>query len=126
MKDKIYGFLIDEEVLLDITKKRMIRFTDASSINAMTIRVVSLNVNLVRLLTLLLINKSETIISKEDILAYVWEAHNLSSSSQRLWHAINELKQKLSAIGLPDNFILSVRNGGYLINNHKICTLFHG
>lgn len=126
MKDKIYGFLIDEEVLLDITKRRMVRFTDASSINAMTIRVVPLNVNLVRLLTLLLINKNETLISKEDILVYVWEEHNQSSSSQRLWHAINELKQKLSAIGLPDNFILNVRNSGYLINDHQVSALFHG
>jgi len=126
MKDKIYGFLIDEEVLLDITKRRMVRFTDVSSINSMTIRVVSLNVTLVRLLTLLLTNKSETIISKNDILFHVWEANNLSSSSQRVWHAINELKQKLSAIGLPDDFILNVRNSGYLINNHQVSVLFHG
>jgi len=126
MKDKIYGFLIDEEVLLDITKRRMVRFTDVSSINSMTIRVVSLNVTLVRLLTLLLTNKNETIISKNDILFYVFGRDNPSSSSQRVWHAINELKQKLSAIGLPDDFILNVRNSGYLINNHQISVLFHG
>ncbi|MFC0226153.1 winged helix-turn-helix domain-containing protein [Serratia aquatilis] len=126
MKGKIYGFVIDEEVLLDINKRRLVRFTDESSVSAMTIRVVTLNVNLVRLLTLLLMTNSDAIVSKDDILNNVWEAHNLSSSSQRLWHAINELRKKLSAVGLPADFIASVRDAGYYIDNHKVTAIFYG
>lgn len=126
MKGKIYGFLIDEEVMLDITKKRLVRFTDESSVSAMTIRVVSLNVNLVRLLSLLLMSNNDTVVSKGDILNNVWEEHNLSSSSQRLWHAMNELRRKLSAVGLPEDFISNVRDGGYFINNHRVTALFYG
>ncbi|WP_337264253.1 MULTISPECIES: winged helix-turn-helix domain-containing protein [unclassified Serratia (in: enterobacteria)] len=126
MKDKVYGFLIDDEVILDINKRRLVRFTDESSVNAMTIRMVSLNSNLVRLLSLLLMSSNDTMVSKNDILNHVWEEHNLSSSSQRLWHAINELKRKLSAVGLPSDFILNVRDGGYFINNHQVTTLFYG
>lgn len=127
MENKLYGFLIDQEIMLDIVKKRLIRFTDESSVNSMTIRVVSLNVTLVRLLTLLLASSSGMIISKDDILNNVWEKHDLSSSSQRLWHAIKELRRKLSAIGLPGDFILSVRDAGYSINSqHKVTSLFLG
>lgn len=127
MENKLFGFLIDEETLLDITKRRLVRFTDTSSVNSMTIRVVSLNVTMARLLTLLLITGSESIISKDDILNNVWEGHNLSSSSQRLWHAINELRKKLSAIGISDDFILNVRDAGYSINNqYTITSLFLG
>lgn len=127
MENRLFGFLIDEETLLDITKRRLVRFTDASSVNSMTIRVVSLNVTLARLLTLLLLTGSEEVISKNDILNNVWEGHNLSSSSQRLWHAINELRKKLSAIGFPDDFILNARDSGYCINNqHRITSLFFG
>ncbi|HHQ6580104.1 winged helix-turn-helix domain-containing protein [Serratia fonticola] len=127
MENKLFGFLIDEETLLDITKRRLVRFTDTSSVNSMTIRVVSLNVTMARLLTLLLITGSETIISKDDILNNVWEGHNLSSSSQRLWHAINELRKKLSAVGISDDFILNVRDAGYSINNqYTVTSLFLG
>lgn len=127
MENKLFGFLIDEETLLDITKRRLVRFTDTSSVNSMTIRVVSLNVTMARLLTLLLITGSETIISKDDILNNVWEGHNLSSSSQRLWHAINELRKKLSAVGISDDFILNVRDAGYSINNqYRVTSLFLG
>lgn len=127
MENKLFGFLIDEETLLDITKRRLVRFTDTSSVNSMTIRVVSLNVTMARLLTLLLITGSESIISKNDILNNVWEGHNLSSSSQRLWHAINELRKKLSAVGISDDFILNVRDAGYSINNqYRVTSLFLG
>jgi len=127
MENRLFGFLIDEETLLDITQRRLVRFTDTSSVNSMTIRVVSLNATMARLLTLLLITGSESIISKNDILINVWEGHDLSSSSQRLWHAISELKKKLSVVGISDDFILNIRDTGYFINSqYTVTSLFLG
>lgn len=126
MTGEIYGFLIDEEILFDINKKRLIRFSDDTELRAVTISVVSLSVNLVRLLTLLLTSEKGVVVSKNDILNNVWEDNNLSSSSQRLWHAINELRRKLMAMGLSSDFISSVRDSGYFINNHKVTPLFYG
>ncbi|KEY60478.1 hypothetical protein SRDD_06410 [Serratia sp. DD3] len=126
MKGEIYGFLIDEEILFDINKKRLIRFSDDTELRAVTISAVSLSVNLVRLLTLLLTSEKGVVVSKNDILNNVWEDNNLSSSSQRLWHAINELRRKLMAMGLSSDFISSVRDSGYFINNHKVTPLFYG
>ncbi|PVZ84696.1 hypothetical protein C9426_22135 [Serratia sp. S1B] len=126
MKGEIYGFLIDEDILFDINKKRLIRFTDDAELHAVTISAVSLSVNLVRLLTLLLTSEHGVVVSKSDILNNVWEKNNLSSSSQRLWHAINELRRKLTAMGLSADFISSARDVGYFINNHKVTPLFYG
>lgn len=125
MKDEIYGFIINEEVLLDINKRRLVRFSNEPSINSMTFSVIPLHITSVRLLTLLLIMNGD-IICKEEIHNNIWDANKLSSSSQRLWHAMNELRKKLSFAGLPDDFIVNVRESGYYINSQKVTTLFYG
>ncbi|ERK13392.1 hypothetical protein L580_4055 [Serratia fonticola AU-P3(3)] len=54
----------------------------------------------------------------------VWEEINLSSSSQRLWHAINELRKKLASFGLPEDFIANVHGIGYSVDNQRVSSLF--
>ncbi|VTR42672.1 Transcriptional regulatory protein, C terminal [Serratia fonticola] len=71
-------------------------------------KVISLNEIQTRLLIYLLANSRDAVIYKNDIMRNVWEEINLSSSSQRLWHAINELRRKLASLGLPEDFIANV------------------
>ncbi|WP_258557400.1 winged helix-turn-helix domain-containing protein [Serratia fonticola] len=86
----------------------------------MSFKVVSLNETQSRLLTCLLTNRTSAVIYKDDIMKSVWDEFNLSSSNQRLWQTVNELRKKLSFIGLPDDFIANVHGMGYSVNNSKI------
>lgn len=125
MQSKLHGFLIEKDIMFDIEKKRLLRFIDDASPGGFIIKVIYLNATLVRLLVLLLESRNDIVVSNDDILNNVWESNALSSSNQRLWHGIKELRQKLLAIGLPSDFILSVRGIGYVINsNSKVIPLF--
>ncbi|MGM0513275.1 MAG: winged helix-turn-helix domain-containing protein [Pseudomonadota bacterium] len=89
----------------------------------MSFKVVSLNETQSRLLTCLLMNRTSAVIYKDDIMKSVWDEFNLSSSNQRLWQTVNELRKKLSFIGLPDDFIENIHGMGYAVNNSKIGSL---
>ncbi|WP_404413226.1 transcriptional regulator [Serratia aquatilis] len=89
----------------------------------MFFKIVSLNEIQSRLLTFLLLNRKENVINKDDILKSVWDEFSLSSSNQRLWQTINELRKKLSSIGLPADFIENVHGVGYSVCNSKVHSL---
>lgn len=122
---KLYGFVIDKDIQLDIANKRLIRITTETPGNLIYFGSVSLSETMTRLLVFLLKNSNENEISKEDILVSVWETNNLTSSTQRLWQTIKELRVKLEAIGLSDDFIVSVKGCGYALNSDRITPLFY-
>ncbi|WP_114194430.1 winged helix-turn-helix domain-containing protein [Edaphovirga cremea] len=124
MESKAYGFLIDSDIQFDICNRRIFRYYEEISEHTLFFKVISLNEIQTRLLNFLLANSQDAIIYKSDIMKHVWDEINLSSSNQRLWHALNELKKKLSAMGLPEDFITNVHGIGYSVDNRRVMSLF--
>ncbi|TQI78959.1 transcriptional regulator [Serratia fonticola] len=124
MENRLYGFLIDGDIQFDIANRRLIYYSDESTEHTLFFKVISLNEIQTRLLIYLLVNGQNAIIYKNDIMKHVWDEINLSSSNQRLWHAVNELRKKLASIGLPDDFIVNIHGIGYSIDNQRVSSLF--
>lgn len=126
MKYELFGFLIDNDIQLDIANKRLTRISAPNTERSIIMGAVLLNGTTVRLLTYLLMARvdGEDPVSRQDIFKYVWEEVGLSASSQQLWKTMNELKLKLSHIGLNQDFIIKKGSHGYLIKQHCITKLF--
>jgi len=122
MESKLYGFLIDD-VLFNIANRKLMHYSDETAEHSMFFKVVSLNETQTRLLICLLSNHQSPVIDKTDLMKSVWDEFSLSSSNQRLWQTINELRKKLSAIGLPDDFIANVHGMGYSVNGQNVMSL---
>ena len=56
----------------------------------------------------------------------VWDNENYSSSNQRLWQTMNDVRKKLSYIGMPETFIKNIYGNGYRIDDSIIMPLFKG
>ncbi|EJV1071185.1 winged helix-turn-helix domain-containing protein [Klebsiella oxytoca] len=69
-----------------------------------------------RLLLYLLEKTNIGLVRDEHIMKNVWEIHGLKASAPRLWQVVNDLKNKLSKVGIDNNFIMRVEGRGYLIN----------
>lgn len=126
MERNFFGFLINHELLFDARNNRLIRIATAKPERSLIIGTVPLNDTLARLLVYLLSQGSKKKeIAKEDILFNVWDKNNLVSSSQKLWQAIRDIKIKLHAIGVCDEFIINIKGTGYSLNHHEIVKLYH-
>lgn len=126
MERNLFGFIIDNDIQLDIANKRLVRINSLSPERLVLFSAVTLNDAMVRLLVFLLLqygNGQE--LSKNEILKSVWDDNNYSSSSQKLWQTIKELRLRLDAIGLPHDFIINVRGSGYTLNNPIVTPLFY-
>lgn len=123
MERRTFGFLLEERILFDISNKKIIHYSFDESDFPMFIKVVSLNDTQARLLKFLLVNRKDEVINRTDILHYVWDSFNLSSSNQRLWQSMNSLRRKLCSIGLPEDFITNVHGVGYSVDNTRILSL---
>lgn len=124
MENRLYGFLIDNDIQFDIANRRLMQFSDETAECALFFKVIYLNEIQTRLLIYFLANGQDDVIYKNDIMKNVWEEINLSSSNQRLWHAVNELRKKLLSIGLSDDFIMNVHGVGYSIDDQRVSSLF--
>ena len=124
MESRLYGFLIDNDIQFDIANRRLVQFSDESAERALFFKVIYLNEIQTRLLIYFLANRLDDVIYKNDIMKNVWEEINLSSSNQRLWHTVNELRKKLLSIGLSDDFIMNVHGIGYSIDSQRVSSLF--
>ncbi|MHA7848476.1 winged helix-turn-helix domain-containing protein [Serratia sp. D1N4] len=123
MENRLYGFLLDDNILFNIANRKLFYYSDESSEHSIYFKAVSLNETQSRLLICLLVNSQNAVIDKNDIMKSVWEEFSLSASNQRLWQTINELRKKLSSIGLPDDFIGNVHGIGYSIGSSKVNSL---
>lgn len=127
MNHSLFGFIIDNDIQLDIANRRLVRIYSVETERSILFGVVSLNDTMVRLLVFLLQHGQDhdNKMTKDDILKNVWEVNDRAASSQRLWQAIKELRLKLSSIGLPSDFIINVRGAGYSLGNHTVTPLFY-
>lgn len=126
MENNLFGFIIDNDIQLDIANKRLTRIDTVQSGRTVMFVSVELNNIMLRLLVFMLWHSESDGVPKEKILKHVWDDINLSSSNQCLWRTIKELRLKLNSIGLPDDFILNVRGEGYSLNKVDVIPLFYG
>ncbi|APZ05657.1 hypothetical protein BWI95_11690 [Kosakonia cowanii JCM 10956 = DSM 18146] len=115
----VYGYRLgnDHEVEYLPFKKRLINY--ASPGKADYLRTTMAN-----LLHFLLTHAVGRVVADRTLQTQVWENNGLSCSSQRLWQVMNNLKRKLAAFHLPEDFILRVEGKGYLIPEEKVLQLY--
>lgn len=122
---RLYGFMIGDEIHFDIHHRKLYRLPGSQSENNMIFGSVVFNDTMLRLFIYLLENGRDKNVSKEELFQNIWEASNLSSSTQRLWQVINNLSKKLSLVGLPGDFILNNKGRGYTINFEDVTPIYY-
>lgn len=125
MSDKEeFGFLIGDDVLVNITKRTIVRISLDTNIKNFTFSATMLTDTSMNLLVYLLMNAKDNHVTNGELLKNIWEDHNLRSSNQRLWQVVKELKAKLAVLHVPDEFINSSRGQGYILPRQQIRTLY--
>ncbi|BEM60181.1 hypothetical protein SME22J_40420 [Serratia marcescens] len=126
MERHLFGFIIDHDIQLDIANKRLVRINSLAPEKWVHFSAVTLNDAMVSLLVFLLQHHGDDRkLTKTEILQQVWDDNSYSSSSQKLWQTIKELRLRLDAIGLPHDFIVNVKGAGYTLNNPVVTPLFY-
>ena len=64
------------------------------------------------------------VVTDSELMENVWDKHGLSSSTQRVWQVMSNLKSKLFFLGLSDDVILRVSKKGYLLKGDSVERLF--
>ncbi|AHG22800.1 hypothetical protein Z042_13900 [Chania multitudinisentens RB-25] len=126
MENRLFGFLLDEGIQLDIANKRIMRYQAETPESAMYLRIVTLSDIQLRLLLLLLTNKPGDVILKNDIMMNMLseDGKELLSSNQKLWYLMKVLRKKLSSIGMEEGFISNAYGVGYFVNAHNVSPIF--
>ncbi|KEY41131.1 hypothetical protein FB99_34190 [Pantoea agglomerans] len=69
-------------------------------------------------------NATIDVVTDSELMENVWDKHGLSSSTQRVWQVMSNLKSKLFFLGLSDDMILRVSKKGYLLKGDSVERLF--
>ncbi|NEG87626.1 MAG: helix-turn-helix domain-containing protein [Pantoea sp.] len=69
-------------------------------------------------------NATIDVVTDSELMENVWDKHGLSSSTQRVWQVMSNLKSKLFFLGLSDDVILRVSKKGYLLKGDSVERLF--
>ena len=123
---KILGYLIESNIQVNISHNILINIR-LLVLEKKPNRII-LRKTMMRLFIYLLENANNTVIESEEILVNVWDKHGLSSSSQRLWQVMRDLKKKLVTIGISEGFITRVEKGnimGFSINPHQVTPIYY-
>ena len=78
--------------------------------------VISLTITMKRLL-LLLLEKRGSVLTRNELLECVWDAHGLRSSSHTLNKYISELRKHLAHLGIASECIITVPRVGFMFSN---------
>ncbi|WP_240769905.1 winged helix-turn-helix domain-containing protein [Pantoea agglomerans] len=69
-------------------------------------------------------NATIDVVTDSELMENVWDKHGLSSSTQRVWQVMSNLKSKFFFLGLSDDVILRVSKKGYLLKSDSVERLF--
>lgn len=69
-------------------------------------------------------NATVDVVTDSELMENVWDKHGLSSSTQRVWQVMSNLKSKFFFLGLSDDVILRVSKKGYLLKSDSVERLF--
>lgn len=125
MNYQLYGFLIGRDIHFDIENKCLYRLSTNGAEKNIVFATVYFNDTMMNLFLYLLEHARQKEVSKDELLEKIWEAHNLSPSTQRLWQVLNGLNKRLNMLGIPDGFIQYVRGKGYIIDYRDITPLYY-
>lgn len=81
---------------------------------------VRLRRTMFHLLDFVLEKANADLIADDEIMRNVWEGYGLKASTPRLWQVMNELKKKLTSLGVEQDFITRVEGKGYIANRAKL------
>ena len=124
MDSRIFGYLLNNNILFEINSKKLVQYQLKNQKQPFSFKVIALGETQSRLLIFFLENRKSGLIDKDTIMKNVWDKFSLSSSSQRLWQTVNELRKTLSYFGLEDDFIRNIHGSGYVIDKSKVLALF--
>lgn len=120
---QIFGYFIPPNVQVDVIHSRIININSVVAEGGKGI--ITLRTTMMRLLSYLLEHANGEIILNDEILLNVWDKHELSSSTQRLWQVMQALKQRLNVVGIPDDFIIRVETKGFFIREGAVTPLYY-
>lgn len=106
---KLLGYIIDNRLYYSVENKTLISL-DGSE------KSIPLRTTKARLLEYLLLKSGSKIITDQELLINIWDKYGLSSSSQRLWLVMRELKVILGGFNVSDDLFIRVENNGYLVD----------
>lgn len=106
---KLLGYRIDNRLYYSVENKTLISL-DGSE------KSIPLRTTKARLLEYLLLKSGGKIITDQELLINIWDKYGLSSSSQRLWLVMRELKVILGGFNVSDDLFMRVENNGYLVD----------
>lgn len=87
-------------------------------------QIEHLRQTMANLLEYLLAHAVGEVVADKVLQVQVWENNGLSCSSQRLWQVMNNLKNKLRKVDLPEDFIQRVTGKGYTIPQNMVLELY--
>lgn len=125
MSYRLYGFMIGAEIHFDISNRRLYRLTGSHTDKSVSFASIYFNETMQRLFMYLLENARGKVISKEELFEKIWEDYDLSPSTQRLWQVLHNLNNKLSLLGLPEDFIRNIKGRGYIINYPDVIPVYY-
>ena len=105
----ILKYRIDNRLYYSVENKTLISL-DGSE------KSIPLRTTKARLLEYLLLKSGSKIITDQELLINIWDKYGLSSSSQRLWLVMRELKVILGVFNVSDDLFIRVENNGYLVD----------
>lgn len=113
--NKLYGYLIDSSVIyLPFQQQLISNKGDACQLrNTMS-----------ELLYFLMLHAEEGIVTDDEIIFNVWEKNKLTGTYSRLWQVMQDLKRKLSMVGIDSDLFMRVRGKGYYLIPEKITPLY--
>lgn len=121
----MFGCLVNDELIVDFNNSRLIRIQTNKAEKSFLIGAVMVSDSVINLLRFILVDvDEETVVSKELILNNLWDKDFNSSSTQKLWMVMKELKQKLNAIGIQNELIVKVSHSQYKKADVSIRGLF--
>lgn len=106
---KLLGYRIDNRLYYSVENKTLFSL-DGSE------KSIPLRTTKARLLEYLLLKSGDEVITDQELLKNIWDKYGLSSSSQRLWLVMRELKVILCGFNVSDDLFIRVENNGYLVD----------
>lgn len=106
---KLLGYRIDNRLYYSVENKTLVSL-DGSE------KSIPLRTTKARLLEYLLLKSGDEVITDPELLKNIWDKYGLSSSSQRLWLVMRELKVILCGFNVSDDLFIRVENNGYLVD----------
>ena len=107
---KLIGYRIDNKIHYSIENKTLFSLDNGE-------KIIPLRTTKARLLEYILSKSGESIITDQELLVNIWDKYGLSSSSQRLWLVMRELKTILCRFNVSDDLFTRVESNGYLVDS---------